>query len=263
VRTLALPGFYAGAEGVSDTTRPTGAVTTAPQQTAPRLRRGRARISGTVKTLGGTPISGARVSVTGAEGSALTNERGEFVLAGQPAGSQTVVVRKLGYDPAEFAVNLSPTRPMEVSVDLPEFVPVLSTVVVRAQMDVALDRIGFTQRKKVGLGRFMGLEDIERRGAQRVVDLLAEFPMLRAVSTGGSGRQITGRTRGMGTNCVTFYVDGAVWMGDDAPTDYMLPQEIGAIEAYSAGSTPAEYTRGFHACETVVIWTKHKLGIIR
>jgi hypothetical protein len=216
-----------------------------------------------VSTLGGSPISNARVSVAGLETFAMTNERGEFTLSGLPAGSQTVLIRKLGYEPAEFGVNLSPSRPVEIGVDLPEFVPVLSTVVVRAQMDVALDRVGYNRRRQVGMGRFMGLEEIERRNAMRVVDLLAEFPMLNAVSMGGTSRVITGRQRGMGTNCVTFYVDGAVWMGEDSPADYMHPQEIGAVEAYSAASTPAEFSRTMQSCETVVIWTKHRLGIIR
>jgi hypothetical protein len=257
VRTLALPGRVPVAAGA------TVPGDTAQQQSAPRVRTGRSVITGTVQTLGGTPISDARVSVSNTEAFAMTNERGEFTLSGLPAGSQTILVRKLGFEPAEFGVNLSPSRPVEVGIDLPEFVPVLSTVVVRAQMDVALDRVGYTRRKQIGMGRFMGLEEIERRNALRVVDLLAEFPMLQVVSMGGTDRAITGRQRGMGTNCVTFYVDGAVWMGDDSPVDYMHPQEIGAVEAYPASSTPAEFSRTMAACETVVIWTKHRLGIIR
>lgn len=265
MRTLALPGGSIDEGSPSDTA---GAVAAAgaqqgAQQGVIRGRRGRSTISGTVTTLGGTPIVGARVSLTGAEGVAFTNDRGEFVLHGQPAGTQNVLVRRLGFEPAEFAVNLSAIRPTEVAVELPEFVPVLSTVVVRGRMDVALDRVGFTRRQRAGMGRYMMLEDIDRRGALRTVDLLADFPMLRAVSTGGTNRQITGRSRGLSTNCVTFYVDGIVWMGDDSPTDFMHPQEIGAIEAYSAGSTPAEFARTLSACETVVIWTRHRLGIIR
>lgn len=255
MRTLALPGRGT----VTTATDSAGAVV----ESAQRARTGRAVLTGKVQTLGGTPIRDARVSVTGVQAFAMTDERGEFTLSGLPAGSQTVLVRKLGYEPAEFGINLSPSRPIEVGIDLPEFVPVLSTVVVRAQMDVALDRVGYTRRARVGMGRFMGLEDIERRNALRVVDLLAGFPMLQSVSTGGTDRVITGRQRGMGTNCVTFYVDGILWMGDDSPADYMHPQEIAAVEAYSAGTTPAEFSRTMTNCETVVIWTKHKLGLLR
>jgi hypothetical protein len=261
LRTLALPGrstqvVTGGAAGA-------GGGAPAQQQEVVRARRGRAVVSGTVKSLTGAPIVGARVAVAGADGSTMTNERGEFVLTGQPAGTQMVQVRKLGYEPAEFGLNLSPSRPAEVAIELPEFVPVLSTVVVRAALDVGLDNVGFTRRRQVGLGRFMTLQDIERRNAHRVVDLIADFPMLRAISTGGTSRTITGRSRGMETNCVTFFVDGMIWMGDDSPIDFMLPQEIAAIEAYSGATTPAEFQRTMTACETVVIWTKHRVGIVR
>jgi hypothetical protein len=261
IRTLALPGRVTEVT----TESAAGASGAAPGQSQPvaRARRGRATVSGTVQSLTGAPIVGARVSVAGADGSTITNERGEFALTGQPAGTQTVQVRKLGYEPAQFGLNLSPSRAAEVTIELPEFVPVLSTVVVRAALDVGLDRVGFTKRRQVGLGRFMSLEDIERRNAHRVVDLLADFPMLRAISTGGTSRTITGRSRGMETNCVTFYVDGMIWMGDDSPIEYMLPQEIAAVEAYSGGTTPAEFQRTMTSCETVVIWTKHRVGIVR
>lgn len=265
MRTLALPSGIVADSVTTDTVgagAPT-AVQADPQPGVTRGRRGRSTISGRVTTLGGTPIVGARVSLSGAEGVTLTNERGAFVLGGQPAGTQSVLVRRLGFEPAEFAVNLSPTRPTEVSVELPEFVPVLSTVVVRGRVDAALDRVGFSRRKQAGMGHYMMLEDIDRRGAMRTVDLLADFPMLRAISTGGTNRQITGRSRGLSTNCVTFYVDGMVWMGDDSPIDFMHPQEIGAIEAYTAATTPAEFARTLNACETVVIWTRHRLGILR
>jgi len=234
-----------------------------PQQPAARPRRGRSSISGRVTTVSGHPITGARVAVLGAEGTAFTNERGEFTLAGQPSGSQTVQVRKLGYEPAEFGVNLISSRPAEVSIELPEFVPVLSTVVVRAQMDVGLDRVGYLRRQRMGMGRFLSLEEIERRGATRLVDLLADLPMLSSVAMGGSRRVITGRARGMEMNCVIFYVDGMLWAGDDSPVEFVYPQEIAAIEAYSAANTPAEFSRTLQACETVVIWTKHRVGIAR
>jgi hypothetical protein len=255
MRTLAFPGRMAAADSSA---RGAGGIAA-----GSRLRAGRSAIAGTVTTLGGAPISDARISVQGAAPIAMTNERGEFTLSGLPAGSQTVLVRKLGYQPAEFGVNLSATRPVEVEVELPEFVPVLSTVVVRGQMDVALDRVGFTRRRQVGMGRFMGLEDIERRNALRVTDLLAEFPMLQVVSTGGTSQTVTGRQRGIGNNCVAFFVDGNIWMGEDSPVDYLHPQEIGAIEVYSAATTPAEFSRTMNSCETVVIWSRHRLGMIR
>ncbi len=259
IRTLALPSGSAQIDG-GDASRAVAAADSGSMQpAAPRGRRGGARISGRVVTPSGSPIVGARVSLAGAEGFALTNERGEFVLSSQPAGSQSVVVRRLGYEPAEFAMNLSPARPVEVEVELPEFVPVLSPVIVTAQLDDALDRVGFSRRKRAGFGRYMTLEEIEQRGALHIVDLLAGFPMLRSVSS-GTDRRITGRPRGVQPGCVSFFVDGIPWIGGDSPADFLHPQEIGAVEAYTAGSTPAEFSRSLSSCETVLLWTRHRLG---
>jgi hypothetical protein len=221
------------------------------------VRRGRAVVRGTVMTVTGTAVTGARVSVHGAAGAALTNDRGEFVLVGQPSGTQTVAVRRLGYEPAEFALELSPAQPREVTVELSEFVPVLETVVVEANRDAALARVGFSDRQRAGLGRYLTLEDIERRGALRLVDLLANVPPLQSVNTGGSDRTLVGRMGG----CVQYFVDGMPWLGDDSPSDFMSPAEVGAIEVYSEATTPAEFQRGMRSCSTVVIWTRLKLRV--
>lgn len=225
------------------------------------IRRGRAVLRGRVTTVTGAAVTGARVSVQGAAGAALTNDRGEFTLAAQPSGSQNVVVRRLGYEPVEFALDLSPVQPRVVTVQLSEFVPVLETVLVQARRDAALERIGFISRQRSGQGRYLSAEDIERRGALRLVDLLANVSPLRAVSTGGSDRAIVGRMSGGGYGCVQYFVDGMPWLGDDSPSDFMSPQEIGAIEVYSESSTPAEFQRALGGCSTVVIWTRVKLGL--
>jgi hypothetical protein len=225
------------------------------------VRRGRAVVRGRVTTVIGTAIAGARVSVHGASGAALTNERGEFALVAQPSGTQTVAVRRLGYEPAEFPLELSPAQPREVTVELSEFVPVLETVVVQANRDAALARVGFSDRQRAGLGRFLTLEEIERRRALRLVDLLANVAQLRAVNTSGGGRTLVGRMRGGNYGCVQYFVDGMPWLGEDSPSDFMNPEEVGAIEVYSETTTPAEFRRGMESCATVVIWTRLKLRV--
>lgn len=264
LRALALPS--GGAEVVQIDTGaqlrpPRGAPRGAPRVAPAVLRRGHATVRGTVTTAGGRPIIGARVSVVGAVGMTLTDDRGQFALSGQPAGTQIVVVRRLGYAVVEVPINLSTRSPRELAVKLNDFVPVLETVRVQAKRDAGLVRVGFANRKKSGMGTYLSPEDLERRSALRVVDLLTQIPMLRVVSTGGSGRKVVGRSRGVREGCVQFYVDGFPWVGEGSPDDYMNPAEVGAIEAYSATSTPAEFQRSFSSCETVAIWTKHKLGM--
>lgn len=262
IYTVALPGESADSVATMDSAAgPAPAV--AAQQATPRLRRGRATLRGVVTAVTGAPISGARVSVSEADGVTMTNERGEFVLSGLPAGSQTALVRRLGYEPVEFAVTLRAARPLEVEVEMGQFVPVLSEVVVQGRLEAGLDRVGFSQRQRRGIGRYLGAEEIEKRGALRLVDLLAGFPMLRSVPAGDgtTNSRLVGRARGGGYGCVSFVVDGMPWLGDDQPTDFVHPQEVAAVEVYSAGMTPAEFSRGANACDTVVLWTRSRLGI--
>jgi hypothetical protein len=257
VRSLVFPSaadevVVDSSAGVTGGPRPLGGIP---------VRRGRAVVRGRVTTVNGAAVAGARVSVEGAAGAVLTNDRGEFTLAAQPSGSQNVVVRRLGYEPVHFALDLSPARPREVAVQLSEFVPVLETVVVQARRDAGLEQIGFTARQRSGQGRYLTAADIERRNALRLVDLLANVGSLRAVSAGGSERVLVGRMGGAGYGCVQYFVDGMPWLGDDSPSDFMSPHEVGAIEVYSEATTPAQFQRGMQGCSTVVIWTRMKLGI--
>ena len=41
--------------------------------------------------------------------------------------------------------------------------------------------------------------------------------------------------------------------------DFVKPHEVGAIEVYSATSTPAEYQSRGGNCATIVAWTHRKL----
>lgn len=223
------------------------------------LRRGRSVLTGKVTTVGGSPIAGARVSVSGAVGVAVTNERGEFNLRDQPSGSRTVVVRRLGYQPAEFGVNLSSAAQNDVTVRLAEFVPVLAPVVVQSRMDAGLDRVGFTRRQRTGLGRYMTSAEIERFNPLRLNDFLARIPGLTTAPGYGSERVLLGRFRGGQSGCITYYVDSMLWMGRGSPNDFMQPAEIAAVEVYSSGTVPAEYSRS--NCDVILLWTKTKLNV--
>jgi hypothetical protein len=81
--------------------------------------------------------------------------------------------------------------------------------------------------------------------------------MLRREYSGGHAI-VTGRPTGSGGGCVTWWVDGNPWMGGGIE-DFIRPDEVAAVEAYSSGFTPGEFRRAGQDCETVVIWTKQKV----
>ncbi|HUR92296.1 MAG TPA: carboxypeptidase regulatory-like domain-containing protein [Gemmatimonadaceae bacterium] len=221
---------------------PAGVAAEAP---VPAARRG-ASLRGTVVDSTGKPVVGARAGFAWSPNAAVTDSAGRFSMDGQRPGTQALIVRRLGYAPAEVIVNLTRRAPREVTVQLAPFVPVLAAVLVKARHEVALERVGFTNRRRVGVGRFLTQEQLERRNAFRIDDYLTMLPSLYRGGTSS------------GENCTVFWVDGVKWTSH--PDEFMSPGEVAAIEAYSASMAPIEF-QGLDGCAVVLIWTKLKLGI--
>ena len=198
-----------------------------------------AEVRGVVFDSGGTPLAGARVALATSRDAAVTDSAGRFVLSGQRSGTQALLVRKLGYQPAEVILDLTRLEPREVTVRLGAFVPVLEAVLVQARRGAALDRVGFTERQRSGMGRYLTQEDLDRRFATEVSDFLRHLPAERS--------------------CTIYWVDGTRWWFGK-PDEFMTPQEVAAIEVYSDSFVPPQFQSFEGSCRVVVIWTKWKLG---
>ncbi|MEO7966872.1 MAG: carboxypeptidase regulatory-like domain-containing protein, partial [Gemmatimonadaceae bacterium] len=182
-----------------------------PQFSAVTLARGNAALTGRVVNANGQPIVGARVDVLGTPGATLTSAGGEFSLTGLPSGTQSVVVRQIGYAPEERAVDLSTRAAARVEVKMERPAAVLNTVVVKADRDVGLEKIGFTQRKRSGGGYYITADDISRRAPNILTDVFRSVPGLR-VSPSGNGTDYTIESSRSATGgCVRYWVDGAVF----------------------------------------------------
>lgn len=204
-----------------------------------------ATLRGVVVDSGGSPLAGARVGLPTSSAVAVTDSAGSFALSGLVAGSQVIVVRRLGYLPAEMVVHLTLREPREVVVRLDTYVPVLEAVLIDARRNLALERVGFTGRQRSGLGRHLSPLDLAKRHAFNVSDFLRHLPPPR---------------RGAFSEpCTTYWVDGMRWRGN--VDDFMVPTEVAAMEIYSHAFAPAEFRDNGENCRVVVIWTKWKLGI--
>jgi hypothetical protein len=221
-----------------------------------------ANLRGRVRNLEGNPVIGARVSLHGGRQSVTTDSAGRFQLESELAGTRILLVRRIGYQPAEMTVHLRPGMAEDADVRLGSFVALLDEIVVRRQTDAALERVGFGVRRRAGMGNYLDPGQIERSGAVDVFDLLRRFSNLRYVITSEGNRVIVGRPLGFDSEgCVNYFVDGQPWLGEGSPVPYMQPHEIAAMEVYSAAFTPQEFTRSLTICETIVIWTRFNLGI--
>jgi hypothetical protein len=221
------------------------------------VARGSSRVQGVVRTAAGVPLGGARVSVAGTDVAGTTSPNGAFTLAGLPAGTHSLEVRAIGYAPTRVAVNLSRARPAAVAVTVGERVNTLESVVVQAdRTKLQKDYTGFLERsKRGGFGRYITEEDMRRRSAFVVTDVLRTTPGLRVVPNGGFGYTVQGR----GNCSPDLFIDGMRVLDGTAQIDQLVqPQDVGGIEVYAGGTgAPAQLTGpGGSSCGVVAVWTK-------
>jgi hypothetical protein len=217
------------------------------RQRVATLRRGSARVSGTVHTPKGKPVANAEVGVPGSGLSIRTPESGVFSLGGLPAGTQSVEVRAIGFEPKRVAVDLTSDRLTTLDVVLDRPVRTLDVVKVFGK-GPASSLLAFDRRRRAGWGRFLTPADIERRHAIRVTDLFSAMPGVRVVPS-RFGQTVLVR------GCPpTVYLNG-MRLGEEAASDLDLlanPSEITAVEVYTAAGRPAEFWGS--ACGSIVIW---------
>ena len=224
--------------------------------------KGRARVSGKVLNKYGQPIARARVELQNTGQATLTKANGEFTLDSLPSGTQTIEVRQLGYSPTEVPVELSMSRAGNVTVKMNDYVPVLQTMRVTAQKEKGLLDVGFTDRKKMGMGYYLDADQLKMRQTQQFSDMLRTVPGIRVVPA-GDGTNVIQSSRDPTGGCVTFYVDGSPWQ-QMTPGDldqFVRPEEVAALEVYNGSTTPPQFQQpGMSGCTTVVIWTQRRIN---
>lgn len=231
---------------------------TGPLFSAMTMQRGNAALTGKVLSANGTPVIGARVDVVGTPGATLTRDGGEFSLSGLPSGTQSLVVRQIGFEPVEMPVELSTKAAARVTVTMTKPARILDPVVITASAAEGLERVGFNQRKRSAGGTFITGDDVMKRAPNLLSDVFRGVPGIR-VEPVGNEYQIVSARNVMG-GCVKYFVDGAPWEAmfpGDVDRLYP-PQEIAGIEVYPSGSSvPAQFQQaGQSSCSAIVIWSR-------
>ena len=264
-------------------TTPAATVVSAPTAPAPTL-------SGRVVQPDGTPVAGATVGVSGVRDTVTTSDSGTFAFAGASPGPHMLVVRRLGFDPTRTAVTVSRDRASAVTITIVRSVAMLPTVVTTAEKR-GYHEVGLDQRIKAGVGQFLTYQQIERRQATKLSQLLNGMRGIEVRQAAKNFNATTEGTRGAGS-CVGFVIDGvpqaqlasttimgSVLAPDDAD-NLIDPSAIAAIEVYSSSERPAQFGAGLEEraptppgqpssaidlnaqqCNLVVIWTKARLGL--
>lgn len=222
----------------------------APGETPTRLvRRGDLRLHGTVRRAATRqPIAGAQVVLT--EGpSTTTNERGEWTLVDVPGGTRMLDIRAVGLYPERFAVDVIANAP-PIDVAMNTMRTVLDTISIRA---VRGRLRGFEERRRAGMGRFIGPLDLMRFPGRQMTDILRTQPGVRLLRNADGSTDVYLRS----ASCpAELYIDGFYMFSSSDLDHWLRPEDVAGIEIYGSMMAPPQFQRPFSGCGSIVIWTK-------
>jgi hypothetical protein len=231
--------------------RPAGDTLSSNADTADALLSGTARLRGVVRGPEGVPVAQAEVRVVGTNASGRTDAEGAYSLAALPAGTQMLVVRRVGYAVAESYVDLRDTVEARRDVRLKRVVSLDSMRVVAIRERYP----EFARNRQYGLfGRFLGPDQIRMQRVNFASEILEKLPGFRVVGVGHQAQVVNARgVESLYGECPMRIVQNGVPIDGGSINDIPVI-EIGAIEAYRRGDFgPPEYDRG---CGAIVIWSK-------
>lgn len=241
----------------------------------PVEQRDRAVLMGSVIRSDGSPVPHATISLDGTQQSTTSGRDGAFALRGLPAGTRTISVHSVGFDPIEQVVELAARAPGRVVLTLSPAARLLNPVVVSTQrLQAGYARVGFDRRRQAGLGEFFTADDIAKRHALYFSDFLNGSPQIH-MNRGPSAPSFD-NDRDPGP-CLTYVVDGhpLANRGEGDVDALFRAGQIVGIEIYSDIAVPSEFRMpgllNEHAhgvdgaasggCATIVVWTKgHIIG---
>jgi hypothetical protein len=258
------------------------------------------RVRGRLLELGSDdPVPAGVVTLLSADGVAVltgvSDREGHWTLEAPAPGSYYVAAARIGYQRwVSGPVTLQPGDDWNSVFRLRRLAVMLEPVVVSARaIRRYLDRAGFYQRQHANFGHFMDPEDIEKRGATTVTDLLTGLPGVQVGLMRGGGSvgvravELRGSNLSYGGVCrPRVFVDGLMYArGDSRPIrendalgtearfedavqrvdqaisldDIGHPSTIAAIEIYrSATQVPVQFGGASveTLCGVIVIWTR-------
>ena len=212
---------------------------------------GTASVTGIVRSLTSEPVPGAEVRVRDARSTTVTDSAGRFTLAALPAGTQLLVVRRIGYPLVEIPVELRADRSITRDVLLHRNV-VLDSVRVDANrtQNTEFER----NRRTHPFGQFLTFDRITKLHAVETADLFINVLGFSVFGHGSEARIISNAALARHPECrsATVVVNGR----EGATLNSVAPDRIAGIEAYSDETfVPARF-EGRSKCGVIVIWTR-------
>ena len=222
-----------------------------------------AGIRGAIRDTAGHAISTASVRLDSAAW-IPTTAAGTFTFTHVGVGRHVLEVRAVGFDPHAWYVTVRAGRVTVAPLTLLR-VTRLAGVHVSAPADTtSLEPAGFTARRLANSGgTFIDRQQIARRGAQRMSDILRDVPgvQLAPISSSFGSRDYVFVMRGVatvgGSVCpIQYYLDGHPFELSDN-VDRMIPlRDVVGIEVYpGASEVPSQFKGGSARCGVIAVWT--------
>lgn len=199
-------------------------------------------------------IGGAEVTLGGQR--AITNQLGEFRLSLAGAGSDTLRVRRLGFQSRLVPVpDHGSTAPLRVALSaIPQQ---LSRVVVEARFEGYPARLrGYYERLARGTtGQFITREDLDQERTGLLTNVLQRAPGVQ-VRRGRGAPQLSMR----GRDCRPLvWLDAVALQAGDVDLDAFDPSSLHGVELYlGATNAPLRFqgSTGKSECGTIMLWSR-------
>lgn len=208
------------------------------------------------------PLADVQLTLVHPDGSditsALSAADGSFTLSVPGPGDYYIKAERFTYQTIVDGILAFETEDAVLEIGLylrprPQVLEGIRVEVERAQTRRYLRSQGFYQRAEMGLGRFIGPEDLERRPPFNFGDVLRGIPGLRF-----NGDVVSFRGAGLTGSCSPpIYIDSALMPAGTPINAFVDVQDVEAVEVYRrASETPLEWGGTNGNCGAILIWTK-------
>ena len=225
-------------------------------------KRGRGAVRGVVTTPDGKPFPNAVARVLGSGSSVRSDSAGVFRVIDAVAGTQTVEIRAVGFEPQRRSVVLRPDDALDLAFTITKSSVLLDTIRVIAGRKLPPEVVRLEQRWRRGFGVFMDATTIRERTSTRITSALWGIPGVRLGTRSGAGNSVWMRGVGGGECAAPVFLDGfPLDMGDISIDELVSPLEVVAVEVYARSeNVPAEFMNPFNSCGVLLVWTRLGVG---
>jgi len=187
-----------------------------------------------------------------------TDRDGYAVLELPEGGEWRVRASRVGYQAATstpVSVEMRQTIETVVRIAAGEVVLDPLTVTARTQppRNTAMEREGFYERERRGLGKFLTEYEVQRLLSTESSGIFRNIPGLRVVRSGN--RSVVTVSRGTQECIPKMFVDNMATTSAELD-NLVKPEEIRGVEVYrGSNEIPARWIGQANGCGLIVVWT--------